>query len=263
MAGHTEFHVGTSGWDYDHWEGVLYPPGLARRQRLRFYQSVFDTVELNASFYHLPPARTFVRWRELSPAGFLWSVKAPRSITHWSRLQRREVLMQFLERAAELDDRLGVILFQLPPTLRFEPSVAERFLDWLPAGRYAIEPREPSWLRRPALALLARHGVALAISDSGGRWPSRAVVTAPFVYVRFHGGPRLYATRYPVPELRRWARRLRRWARPAFVYFNNDYAGYAVENARQLCGLLHLGSSPRNCPVREAEQEPPKHRPKP
>lgn len=256
MAGRVEVHVGTSGWDYDHWEGVLYPPGLARAQRLRFYQSVFDTVELNASFYRLPPGRMFARWRELSPAGFVWSVKAHRSITHWGRLERREVLMEFLERVAELGDRLGVVLFQLPPTLRFEPAVAERFLAWLPAGRYAIEPREPGWLRRPALALLARHGVALAISDSSGRWPTRAVVTAPFVYVRLHGGPRLYATRYPIAELRRWARRLRRWARPAFVYFNNDYAGYAVENARQLCALLGVGPNRPDRSARRAAREP-------
>src|SRR5579884_161085 len=180
MAGHTEFHVGTSGWDYDHWEGVLYPPGLARRQRLRFYQSVFDTVELNASFYHLPPARTFVRWRELSPAGFLWSVKAPRSITHWSRLQRREVLMQFLERAAELDDRLGVILFQLPPTLRFEPSVAERFLDWLPAGRDAsstgCRPGGTRSSRASRAGCVGRHWPCWPAT--GWRWPSATAVAA-------------------------------------------------------------------------------------
>lgn len=231
--------VGTSGWDYDHWVGRFYPIALPRARRLWFYQQTFDTVELNASFYHMPRAARCLAWRRASPEGFLWSVKAHRLITHRGRLERLEPLETFLEAVDALGPHLGVVLFQLPPTLRFREATVAQFLAWLPSGgRYAIEPRHPSWFAPPALTLLAEHRVSLVISESGGHWPSAQVLTADFVYVRFHGSPRLYASRYSRAELRRWAAKLLGWNRPAFVYFNNDFAGYAVANALELKRLL-------------------------
>jgi len=227
--------VGTSGWNYGHWTRLFYPEELPRSRWLAYYQSKFDTLELNASFYRLPQPSTFVRWQQNSPAGFLWAVKAYRGITHFARLGEREPLQKFLAAVEGLSSRLGVILFQLPPSLRFDARVVARFLGWLPEGRrYAIEPRHASWFEPQALKLLERSGVALCIAESGGRFPSGEQLTAEFVYLRFHGWEQLYASRYSRPQLRAWAERLVEWNRPAFVYFNNDFHAYAVQNALEL-----------------------------
>ena len=177
-----EICIGTSGWNYWHWTGLFYPKDLPRspepygsgRSRwLEYYQSKFDTLELDASFYRLTHAATFARWKQASPKAFLWAVKAHRGITHFARLKEREPLQKFLAAAKELGEQPGVILFQLPPSLKFDARVVGCFLSWLPEGkRYAIEPRHASWLESKPLELLARHHVALAIADSGGRFPS-------------------------------------------------------------------------------------------
>ncbi len=230
-----EIRIGTSGWNYWHWTGLFYPEGLPRSRWLEYYQSKFDTLELNASFYRLPLPATFARWREASPKGFLWAVKAHRGITHYSRLKEREPLQKFLNAAKGLVEQLGVILFQLPPSLKFDARVVGRFLGWLPKGkRYAIEPRHASWFEPKLLELLARHNVAIAIADSGGRFPSGEHLTTEFAYVRFHGAEQLYASRYTTEQMRAWAEKLLEWKRPAFVYFNNDFHAYAVENALEL-----------------------------
>lgn len=230
-----EIRIGTSGWNYWHWTRLFYPEDLPRSEWLAYYQSKFDTLELNASFYRLPRPTTFVRWRDASPAGFLWAVKAHRQITHFTRLTKREPLQKFLASAEALGEMLGVILFQLPPSLKFDARVVRRFLGWLPDGkRYAIEPRHRSWFEAKALEQLERHGVALCIADSGGRFPSGEHLTAKFTYLRFHGGERLYASRYTAEQMRAWAQKLVAWQRAAFVYFNNDFHGYAVENALEL-----------------------------
>jgi len=239
-----QIRVGTSGWDYWHWKGLFYPHDLPRSEWLRHYQAKFNTVELNASFYRSVRTSTFARWREASPEGFLWAVKAHRAITHLTRLREKDPLEKFLESVEGLGAGLGVILFQLPPSLKFESKPAQRFLGWLPEGkRYAVEPRHKSWLEEEPLELLAKHGVALCIADSGGRFPSGEHVTADFVYLRFHGGERLYASRYAEEQMRVWAEKLAAWEQPAFVYFNNDFHGYAVENAVELKqAVAELGS---------------------
>ncbi len=230
-----EIRIGTSGWNYWHWTGLFYPQDLPRSQWLAYYQSKFDTLELNASFYRLPLPATFARWRQTSPKGFLWAVKAHRQITHYSRLKEREPLQKFLAAAEGLRKQLGVNLFQLPPSLKFDARVVRCFLGWLPEGkRYAIEPRHASWFEPKALDLLEQHNVALCIADSGGRFPSGEHLTAEFAYLRFHGAEQLYASRYTTVQMRAWAEKLLEWKRPAFVYFNNDYHAYAVENAFEL-----------------------------
>jgi len=230
-----EIRIGTSGWRYGHWKGVFYPQGLPGAEWLAYYQSRFDTVELNASFYHVPRATTLARWLETSPEDFLWSLKAHRAITHFTRLASREPLEKFLGAAGGLGHGLGVVLFQLPPSLKFDARVAKRFLGWLPKGtRYAVEPRHVTWFSEQALGLLRQHDVALCIADSGGRFPSYECLTAEFVYLRFHGGERLYASRYSKEQMSQWVEKLAAWRRPAFVYFNNDFHGYAAENAAEL-----------------------------
>jgi len=230
-----EIRVGTSGWNYWHWADVFYPQDLPRSQWFAYYQSKFDTLELNASFYRLPRASTFARWSEASAKDFRWAVKAHRSVTHFTRLAEREPVEKFLAAAERLGKKLGVVLFQLPPSLKFDAQVVRRFLGWLPEGkRYAIEPRHATWFEPQALKVLERGGVALCIADSGGRFPSGEHLTADFTYLRFHGGERLYASRYSPEQMAAWAEKLVAWKQPAFVYFNNDFHGYAVKNALEL-----------------------------
>lgn len=229
-------HVGTSGWNYWHWRGLFYPEELERRQWLAFYMQQFPTLELNSSFYRHHTAATYRRWAEASPREFLWSVKAHREITHSKRLgDVREALARFFACVDALGDRLGVILFQLPPSLRFDPAVAGRFFAQLPAGyRYALEPRHASWLEPAPLELLRQHRVALCVADSGRRYPMGEAMTADFVYVRLHGPREMYASEYTPAELGAWAAKLRGWRRPGFVYFDNDFHGYAIQNALAL-----------------------------
>jgi len=247
--------VGTSGWNYWHWKEVFYPAETPRREWLSFYQSKFDTVELNSSFYHLPRPATFAKWREASPEGFVWTLKANRQITHFTRLAERAPVEKFLAAADAMGEKLGVILFQLPQSLRFDAKAAARFLKWLPADhRCALEPRHKTWFEPAALDLLREHGVALCIADSGGRFPSAEEITTEFVYVRFHGGEQLYASRYTSEQMREWARKLRMWGRPAFVYFNNDFQGYAAENAVELKQALSESAESRALPASESSR---------
>lgn len=237
--------VGTSGWSYPEWRAVLYPRGLPAGRWLAHYAQHFGCVELNASFYRLPAAGTFARWRDAVPAGFLFAVKAHRLITHRMRLaDPAATSLPFLAAAAVLGDRLGPVLFQLPPRFPADPDRLAAFLAALPpGGRYAFEFRDPSWQREDVHALLARHDAALCISDLAGR-TSPIVATARLVYVRLHGPRRAYAGRYGEAALAAWAGRMRAWTaegREVFCFFDNTAAGDAVRDATRLIGLLGIG----------------------
>lgn len=235
-------HVGTSGWSYEHWAGVFYPAGLAAADRLAYYAGRFASVEIDSSFYRLPTAAAVAHWRAAVPAGFVFSVKASRYITHMKRLSDPEAtLPPFLHRMAGLGDRLGPLLFQLPPRWRCNPDRLDRFLAAL-AGRCraAFELRDPSWWRADVLDCLTRHGAAWCIHDLGGRL-SPVVVTADFVYLRLHGPERPYQGSYDDATLAGWAARIRAWAeegRAVYAYFDNDLAGCAVADAARLQRLL-------------------------
>jgi uncharacterized protein YecE (DUF72 family) len=228
--------IGTSGWNYDHWKGLFFPLDLPRSRWLDYYATVFATVEVNATFYRQVSGGAFEKWRSRTPEGFVWSVKAHRYITHIKRLRSIEdPLKTFLDSALFLGDKLGPILFQLPPSLVFEAPVAENFFSLLPRGcRYALEARHESWTGQEALDALERHGVAWCISDTAGRYPFLEAITAGFTYVRLHGSRRLYASEYTQEEIRGWADRIRSWGVPAYVYFDNDYLAYAPRNALEL-----------------------------
>jgi uncharacterized protein YecE (DUF72 family) len=237
-------HIGTSGWSYDHWEGVLYPPGTPARDRLEHYVRRFHTVELNSSFYHWPRHATFSRWRQRLPEGFQLSVKAPRGLTHARKLYSPEV---WLERIAscwhELDGRRAVLLVQLPPQQPRDDARLEYFLRRLPPWlRTTVEFRHPSWHDDAVFALLERHQVGYCVM-SGAQLPCVLRVTAPFVYVRLHGPDTgyLYAGSYSDADLGWWAQRIREWegaGRDVYAYFNNDGGGNAVRNAQTLRHLL-------------------------
>jgi uncharacterized protein YecE (DUF72 family) len=232
-------HVGTSGWQYRDWRGAFYPRELPQREWLPYFASHFETVEVNTSFYRLPERATFERWREQTPPGFIVTVKASRFITHLKRLKDpEEPVALFWERAAGLGDRLGPVLFQLPPRFQADLDRLRRFLGVLPTElRPAFEFRDDSWLTDEVFAMLDAAGAALVWPDRPGAKADLPVIGG-WLYVRFHQGTRA-GPDYRRAKLRRWASRIAAaGASEAFVYFNNDPTGAAIRDARTMIELL-------------------------
>jgi uncharacterized protein YecE (DUF72 family) len=234
--------IGCSGYVYPHWRGPFYPPDLPQKRWLDFYAHYFPTVELNNTFYILPAATTFEKWRDTAPKGFLYAVKASRFITHMKKLSDpRPHLEKLFERASLLGDKLGPVLYQLPPRWGFNPERFEAFLQALPRGvQQAVEVRDTSWLNDTFFALLERFSVAYCITSLPDyRTPVRA--TAPFAYFRFHGSGQMYYYRYSHEELRQWRDAITRFSsegRTVYAYFDNDPNAWAVENALELMEML-------------------------
>lgn len=208
-----------------------------------FYAKHFDTVEINNSFYHLPSAKTFDNWRESSPRGFLFAVKASRFITHMKKLKDPKPSSEkFFNVADRLGAKLGPILFQLPPRWKVNLERFEEFLESLPSGhKYVFEFRDQSWFAPQVYALMRRHKAAFCIHDFADlRVPHE--ITANFSYIRFHGPTSAkYFGSYSSEQLRGWAKRIEDWSRRVstfYVYFNNDPGGEAVKNALQLKRLV-------------------------
>lgn len=232
--------IGTSGWQYRDWRGVLYPAGVPQRRWLEHYAQRFDTVELNNAFYRLPTRDMFAGWRERTRDGFVVAVKASRYLTHVRRLREpADPVATLLARAAGLGDRLGPVLLQLPPTLPADAGLLAAALDAFPAGqRVAVEPRHESWWTAEIRAVLADHGAALCWADRLGpvtpTWR-----TAGFGYLRLHEGSAEVWPRYPAGRLRAWLDRIAGTYGDAdvFVYFNNDPDGVAVTDAVAMADL--------------------------
>lgn len=245
-------HIGTSGWHYNHWRGPFYAEKLPASRMLDFYVRQFDTVELNNSFYKLPSVETFENWRQATPPGFCFAVKASRFLTHNKKLKEPEnALQNFLPRAAALKEKLGPILFQLPPRWRVNVERLEEFLQALPRRhRYAFEFREPSWNTEAVYATLRRHNAAYCIYELDC-FVTPLEITADFTYVRLHGPGGKYQGCYTGTTLRQWAKWIeeRRNLRAIYIYFDNDQAGYAARNALQLKRLL--GEEPPAALARE------------
>jgi uncharacterized protein YecE (DUF72 family) len=235
-----EYRVGTSGWHYPHWEGVFYPETLRRAEWLDFYCGSFSTVEVNNSFYRLPAETVFGRWRDGSPEGFVFAVKVSRFITHVKRLKDAAApVANLLGRSRLLGDKLGPLLYQLPPQLKRDDGRLEEFLEILPRDvRHVFEFRHRSWLCDDVFALLARHGAGLCVYDTPD-FTAPLVATSDFAYLRFHGGQAANGGRYLAADLTRWARRITDFnVATVFAYFNNDAGGFAVANALALKRLL-------------------------
>jgi uncharacterized protein YecE (DUF72 family) len=232
--------IGTSGWSYDHWSGVLYPPGLPARERLAYYIREFDTVEVNATFYRWPRPAIFSSWQRRLPDGFEMTVKAPRGLSHARRLLGPE---QWIERMTaglhELAGRRGPLLVQLPPFMQRDDERLDWFLAHVPEWmRPVVEFRHPSWVHEDVFALLERRRTAYCVM-SGADLPCILRATAELVYVRLHGpdAAALYAGSYSVADLEWWAERIREWeagGHGVYAYFNNDGGGNAVRDARAL-----------------------------
>ena len=292
--------VGVSGWTYDSWRGSFYPAALPARRHLEYASRRFNSLEVNASFYSLLTPETYRRWYRETPRGFRFAVKGSRFITHNKKLKSVEAPLAnyFASGLLLLREKLGPIVWQLGPTLRFEPARLEEFLRLLPRDtraaarlarahdrrvegrswvradrprrlRHALEARDESY-RDPEVARIARrYGVALVVSDSGD-WPRLEEVSADFVYIRLHGRPRTYASRYGAAALDEWAARIRRWGaggepddarriserraprrahRDVYVYFDNDRLAHAPRDARRLACRLR-GRDGRRRPIR-------------
>lgn len=238
-----KIRIGISGWRYPPWRGVFYPKDLVQRDELHYASRCFPTVELNGSFYSLQYPQSYARWYADTPRGFVFAVKGPRFITHIRRLREIEAPLAnfFASGVFELREKLGPILWQFPPSLRYDHELFARFFERLPRDteaalklarrrdfrmkgrarlaidsnrklRHAIEIRHTSFLDEDFVALLREHDIALVVADTAGKWPYVEDVTADFVYMRLHGDEQLYVSGYTDAALERWAKRIRAWS---------------------------------------------------
>jgi uncharacterized protein YecE (DUF72 family) len=235
--------IGCSGWNYPHWRERIYPKGLPARRWLAFYADLFDTVEVNNTFYRLPRRESVAAWVEESPADFLFAVKASRFLTHMKRLtDMGQGVRRFYERIDPLarSPKMGPVLWQLPESFRRDEERLASALARLPTGRHCFEFRHPSWFCDETYALLRDHGVALVIGDHPERPFQTHELTVDWTFVRFHYGSRGRGGNYSERELEDWAERIEGWRARADVhaYFNNDWVGYAVKNGLRLKALL-------------------------
>jgi uncharacterized protein YecE (DUF72 family) len=235
--------VGCSGWQYRDWRGVLYPAGVPQSRWLERYAEEFDTVEVNSTFYRLASRSAVERWVEQTPADFLFALKASRYLIHMKKLRDIEQgIGRFYERIEPLarTPKMGPVLWQLPEWFKRDDETLTAALGVLPPGRHCFEFRDPSWFCDEVYELLRRHDVALAIGDRPDRPWQPFVLTTDWTFVRFHYGHRGRRGNYSETELRAWADRLADAAREASVlaYFNNDWEGFAIRNARSLRAML-------------------------
>ncbi len=229
-----QVHIGTSGYQYDHWKKVFYPEDLPKTEWFSYYSQHFSTVEINNTFYNLPSTSTFEEWHLKAPAGFCYALKFSRYGTHMKKLKDpRDSIDNFLSAAAPLKETQGPILVQLPPNWTANPKRLDKFLQAAPNGRYVVEFRHSSWLNEEVFVILQKSKAALCIHDMLDNHPDKA--TTDWVYYRFHGKD--YGGSYSHQKLSAIADRLMdhlREGRDAYVYFNNDQGGHAVSNAADL-----------------------------
>jgi uncharacterized protein YecE (DUF72 family) len=234
--------VGTSGWSYDHWEGVFYPDTVPSTGRLRNYAGRFSTVEVNATFYRLPTEHAVELWGSEVPEHFAFAVKGSRFITHYRKLRDAEdPAGTFLDRVGLIGSKLEVVLWQLPPTSPRDPELLDTFLSGLPkrGPRHAVEFRNRSWLDEEVFAVLSAHGAA-QVHVSSDKMPRELTPTSDFVYVRFHGTSEYHGA-YRGESLEPWADFLREQAAAGldgYAYFNNDAEGHAPKDAARLVAML-------------------------
>jgi uncharacterized protein YecE (DUF72 family) len=228
--------IGCSGWNYGHWRERVYAKGLPPRRWLEYYATLFDTVEVNTTFYRLPTRSAVAGWVEQTPKSFLFTVKASRYLTHIKRLTDMESgVARFYERIEPLvqSGKLGPVLWQLPANFRRNDERLASALEHLPQGRHCFEFRHESWFEDDVYALLRQRGVALVIGDSPKRPFQTHELTADWTFIRFHYGHRGRNGNYSERELEEWRRRIAAWRSrvDVYAYFNNDWEGYAVKNA--------------------------------
>jgi uncharacterized protein YecE (DUF72 family) len=234
--------IGTSGFTYPHWRGVLYPEGVPQRRWLEVYSGTFSAVEVNATFYRLPAESTVEGWFDRTPPDFTFAVKGSRFITHVRRLRDVDSAVDlFFSRVSVLGEKLGPVLFQLPPQLKADLGLLAAFAALLPPGRRcALEFRHQSWFTEEVYGILRGRDLALCVHDHHGT-ACPAVLTAGWAYLRLHGPGGRYAGMYGPEGLEGWAGKLSDWVDQgidAYVFFNNDAGGNAVRDAVRLKAMV-------------------------
>jgi len=236
-------HVGCSGWNYKDWRGRVYPKGMPPSRWLEHYATIFDTVEVNSTFYRLASPDAVAHWIEQTPEHFLFTIKASRYLTHVKRLtDLGQGVKRFYDSVRPLvgSPKLGPVLWQLPENFHRDDDRLANALERLPDGRHCFEFRHESWFTPEVYALLRRHGVALVIGDSPERPFQSHEMTTDWTFVRFHHGARGRRGNYSETELEEWATRIAAWrsSTEVFAYFNNDWEGFAVRNGAWLRSRL-------------------------
>ena len=278
----SDVRIGVSGWSYPEWRGNFYPKGLVQKRELEYASRQMNSIEINGSFYSLQSPDSYRKWAAETPDDFLFSLKGSTFITHTKKLAEVRVPLAnfFASGVLLLGEKLGPIVWQFPPWFRFDETLVSSFLELLPGDtsqaaqlaeentiktkakrwteivtekklRYAFEPRHQSFFCSDFIALLRERNAALAIADTGGKWPYAEDITADFIYLRLHG-EELYSSDYSEAALKRWARKIKKWRRQdgslksrqrfrdVYVYFDNTAAGHAPDDARRLAELLNI-----------------------
>ena len=266
-----ELRIGISGWTYKPWRGVFYPANHPQKRELEYASRLFNTIEINGTFYSLQRPSSFQKWYSETPADFVFSVKGARFISHMKKLRDVELPLAnfFASGVLCLREKLGPILWQFPPNFGWNEERFREFFELLPrhteeaaelakqhneklkgrawtktharrALRYAVEIRHPSFLVPEFFEMLRTYQIAFVIADTADKWPYAEDITADFVYCRLHGDEQLYVSGYGDPALRSWAGRIRRWrrGRDVFVYFDNDAKVHAPFDAQRLSERL-------------------------
>ena len=236
------YYIGTSGWHYEHWRGLYYPEGLPKSKWLQFYARQFNTVELNNSFYHLPSEKAFSTWRDFAPDNFVFAVKVSRFITHIKRLKNLgSAVENFLSRATFLQNKLGPLLYQLPPNMKRNDEILENFLSSLSQQyQHVFEFRNESWIDESVFRILEQYDAGFCVFDMPD-FHCPLVASSNFAYIRFHGSESLYSSCYSDEELRKWAEKITALGKnleAVYIYFNNDAEAFAVKNAITLMKYL-------------------------
>jgi len=243
--------IGTSGWVYNDWEGKFYPEKISSKEKLKHLANHFNTTEINSSFYHLPREKTFQGWYNRTPRGFLFSVKVSRYITHIKRLKSvKRPWKKFFKRALNLKQKLGPVLFQFPPSFKADNKNIKRLriiLEYITEDqnsissdfksfRSSIEFRHQSWCQDKIYKILRKYNIGWVISDSS-KYPRSDTATSDFVYFRLHGPDKMFASKYTENQLEQLSEKIKKWQKSGknvYVYFNNDFQAYAIENAISL-----------------------------
>ncbi|TDW89968.1 MULTISPECIES: DUF72 domain-containing protein [Kribbella] len=270
----SQYRVGISGWRYPPWRKVYYPDGLPQRAELEYASSRLNSIELNGSFYSLQRPTSYQRWYDETPEGFVFSVKGPRFVTHLKRLADVDAPLAnfFASGVLALGNKLGPVLWQLPPNFQYDADRCASFFAQLPRTtaeaaevakrhdermkgrallepraegplRHAIEVRHDSFKSKEFIELCREHDIALVCADTAGKWPMFGDVTADFAYVRLHGAEELYVSGYDDKALGRWARKIRSWKCATYVYFDNDAKVHAPYDAERLADRLGISSA--------------------
>jgi len=244
MTREKSIYIGTSGWSYKHWRGNFYPENISEKEYLKYYCKHFGTVEINSSFYHLLSKESVKNWIETAPIDFLFAVKASRYITHMKKLKEPEkTTVNFFKSIKPFENKIGPILFQLPPIFGFNPQRLKNFVKVLPNDyRYAFEFRNKNWFNQETYNILLSHNIGFCIYNLGN-YQSPKEITSDFVYIRLHGNYGLGSGKYSYEELEKISDDIKDFKsqnKDVYCYFNNDEAGYAVENAFTLRKKLEI-----------------------